>query len=82
MERHVVVKMLAREQLEPLGVERRDFGVQLDDHPTVFGVEVKRVLRIETGRERFGEDWCCTHDGEQYGKDAGHVISRMRFFSR
>ena len=49
MERHVVVKLLARQLLQPLGVSGRDVGVQLDDDAAGRGFEDQRVLRIGAG---------------------------------
>jgi hypothetical protein len=64
MERHIVVKMLAREHLQPRGVKRRDVVVKLDDDPAVIGFEVEGILRVETGGKRLSGDLSSTHDDE------------------
>ena len=54
MERHIVVKMIARELLHALRMTGRDIIAQFDDDPSLRGVEDERVLRIKPGRQRLG----------------------------
>jgi hypothetical protein len=54
----------------------RDVAAQFDDDSSLGGVEDEGVLWIKPGREWLGGGRGGTHDGEQYGKNTGHVISR------
>jgi hypothetical protein len=53
MKRHIVVKMIARELLEPLRMSGRNVIAQLDDDASLRGVKDERVLRVEPGRQRL-----------------------------
>jgi hypothetical protein len=54
MERHIVVKMVARKLLEPLRVIGRDIVAQFDEDASLRGIEDERVLWIQPGRQRLG----------------------------
>ena len=54
VERHVVVKVLAREQLQPLGVMRRNVVAQLDDE---FGLPWCRGSACFADRDRRESGW-------------------------
>ena len=77
VKRDVVVKAVARELFEPLGVMRGDVVAQRDDDTALGRIEDQGVLGIGAGGKRLGGHWCSTHDGKHYGKSTYHVISRM-----
>ena len=55
VERHVVVKALARQLLDALGVLGRKVGPQLDDDAALGGVDDDGVGLVEIGRQRLRE---------------------------
>src|SRR6185437_2719108 len=81
MERHVVVKAVARELLDALGVLGRDIGAQFYDDAALGGVDDDRVCLVEVGGQRLGERG---GDADQRGKDgknsdhenSGKVVGR------
>ncbi len=53
MERHVVVIAVPRQLLDPLGMLRREVGAQLEDDPSLGGVDDDRIRLVEIGRQRL-----------------------------
>ena len=79
MERHVVVILLTRQQLDALDVLGGDVVAQLDDDAPVFGIDQKRVLWIGAGRQLYlRESRRHTDQKGQSCKQADHGISRAQ----
>ena len=70
VKRHVVVKLLARQKLHPLGMAGRDIVAQLDDDAARRGVQHERVLGIDARRQIV-----FSHDGSSsLIADAGRTL--------
>src|SRR5260370_42145237 len=72
MERRVVVKVLARQHLDALGVLGRELGTQPDDDAPEFRIEENRVLRIEAGRQRCGQRRYDADERDHQGNETDH----------
>ena len=66
MERHVVVIAFAGEQLDALGMLRRQIVAQLDDDAALGRVDDDCVGLVETGRKLLGDR---RDRADQRGKD-------------
>src|ERR1700694_2479481 len=72
MERHVIVKAFASEQLDLLSVFRREIGPQLNDDAALGGVDDDRILLVEIGRKRLRDRGSHANERSENGKNSDH----------
>src|ERR1700737_2726989 len=75
MERHVIVKAFASEQLDLLSVFRREIGPQLNDDTALGGVDDDRILLVEIGRKRLRDRGGRADQRDDEGENSDHENS-------